>query len=114
MSAKDTFISEIERLLENNTINEEAMEYFEKMKNSGVITEKGAAILKVLQSQPADYVFTSKMLAEQIGSMSSRSVSGTLKKLISDGLVEKVNTTSPISYRTTEIGYKFEFDKTNN
>ena len=118
MTAKEDFISEIEKLLLTNTINEDAMTYFTEfkngtVKNSKVITEKGAIILKLLQSKPKDYIFTSKMIAEEVH-MSSRSVSGTFKKLVTDKFIEKVNTTSPISYQITDMGMGFDLDNIEN
>ena len=114
MTTKENFIAEIEKLLETNTINDEAMDYFTKfkegtVKNSSVITEKGATVLGFIQKQPADYVFTSKMVAEALD-LNSRSVSGTLKKLISDGYVEKVTTISPITYQITIAGQEFNLN----
>jgi len=46
--------------------------------------------------------------------MSSRSVSGTLKKLVADKFVEKIGSSSPVSYRITPIGYTFDLDKLKN
>ena len=106
MTSKENFIAEIEKLLTTGSINEDAMTYFNNLKSSSVITKKGAAVLEEIQKQTKDYVFTSKMIAEVLN-VSSRSVSGTLKKLVSDGFIEKVNTTSPISYKATEMGYTF-------
>ena len=95
MTAKENFISEIEKLLKTNTINEDAMNYFTEfkngtVKNSSVITEKGAAVLRFLQTQPStNYAFTAKMIAEELN-MNTRSISGTMRKLLNDGYVEKL------------------------
>ena len=42
--------------------------------------------------------------------MTPRSVSGSLKKLINDGFVEKVGA-NPVAYGLTELGKSYEFDK---
>ena len=118
MTAKENFISEIEKLLKTNTINEDAMSYFTEfkngtVKNSSVITEKGAAVLEYLQNQEDGYVFSAKMLAEALD-MNTRSISGTMRKLAADGYVEKISTLSPITYQITDLGKTFEFDKVKN
>ena len=118
MTAKENFILEIEKLLSNNTINEDAMNYFTEfkngiVKNSSVITEKGAIILKFLQTQPIDYIFSAKMIAEVLN-MNTRSISGTMRKLLNDGFVEKVTTISPITYTITTAGREFNLDNFEN
>lgn len=118
MTTKENFIAEIEKLLETNTINEDAMNYFAEfkngtVKNSSVITEKGIAILEYLQSQDPNYTFSAKMLAEVLD-MSSRSISGTMRKLTTDGFVEKTSTLSPITYQITELGQNFKLDEFKN
>lgn len=119
MPTKENFISEIEKLLKTNTINDEAIEFFEMfkagtIKNSKIITSKGIEILKFLQSKPNDYVFTSKMLSTAIESMNTRSISGTLRKMLNDGFVEKVGSTTPISYKITAMGMAFDLDNIEN
>ena len=119
MTAKENFISEIEKLLKTNTINEDAMNYFTEfkngtVKNSSVITEKGAAILRFLQTQPStNYAFTAKMIAEELN-MNTRSISGTMRKLLNDGYVEKLTTLTPITYQITPAGLAFDLDKIEN
>ena len=118
MTAKENFISEIEKLLKTNTINEDAMNYFTEfkngtVKNSSVITEKGAAVLRFLQTQPANYVFSAKMVAEELN-MNTRSISGTMRKLLNDGYVAKLTTITPITYQITELGQKFDLDNIEN
>ena len=118
MTAKENFISEIEKLLKTNTINEDAMNYFTEfkngtVKNSSVITEKGAAVLEYLQGQNDDYIFSAKMLSEALD-MNTRSISGTMRKLAADGYVEKMSTLSPITYKITELGKAFKLDELKN
>ena len=118
MTAKENFISEIEKLLTTATINQDAMDYFTEfkngtVKNSSVITEKGIVILRYLQSKPNDYIFSAKMLAETLD-LNTRSISGTLKKLVNDGYVLKVTTLSPITYQISETGKSFNLDEFEN
>ena len=119
MTAKENFISEIEKLLTTNTINEDAMNYFTEfkngtVKNSSVITEKGVAVLRFLQTQPStNYAFTAKMIAEELN-MNTRSISGTMRKLLNDGYVEKLTTLTPITYQITPAGLAFDLDKIEN
>lgn len=119
MTAKENFIAEIEKLLKENTINEDAMNYFTEfkngtVKNSSVITEKGATVLKFLQTQYSiNYTFTAKMIAEELN-MNTRSVSGTMRKLLNDGYVEKLTTIAPITYQITAAGLAFNLDKIKN
>ena len=71
------------------------------------MTKNGAAVLKFLQTR-SDESFTAKSLGEEMGS-NSRSVSGAMRKLVTDGYVEKVSA-NPTSYRITEDGKNYQFD----
>ena len=85
-----------------------------KIKNSSIITEKGAAVLRFLQTQPStNYAFTAKMIAEELN-MNTRSISGTMRKLLNDGYVEKLTTLTPITYQITPAGLAFDLDKIEN
>lgn len=74
------------------------------------ITENGLKILKVMKNNYEKYnnIFTSKNIGEFLF-MSPRSVSGSMKKLISDNYVEKIGV-NPVSYGLTELGKNYEFD----
>lgn len=78
---------------------------------SGGMTENGVKILKIMQDNFEKYIniFTSKNIGE-ILFMSPRSVSGSMKKLITDGLVEKIGS-NPVSYGLTELGKNYQFDR---
>lgn len=75
------------------------------------ITKNGAAVLAYLQDHPQDMA-TSKMIGEAIG-MSSRSVSGSMRKLVTDGFVEKAGN-NPVSYQITSKGIEYHIDNTEN
>lgn len=71
------------------------------------MTKNGAVVLKFLQGRPDDS-FTAKSLGEEMGS-NSRSVSGAMRKLVSDGYVDKVGA-NPTSYKITQSGIEYQFD----
>jgi DNA-binding MarR family transcriptional regulator len=108
MTEKEKFISEIEPLIVG--LSAESQSYFEKLKNDKPakekveITENGAKILAYMQENWSQYnnVFKSKEIAEGLF-VSSRSVSGSMKKLITEGFVEKIGT-DPVAYAITDKG----------
>ena len=105
---KDIFIETVEALLSKNTevfIPQEALDFFEdykkgKSSNKQIVTDKGAIILKELGK--VDDWISAKSLGEQMG-ISGRSIATSMRKLCTDGFVEKQGT-SPISYKITEAG----------
>lgn len=118
MTSKQKFIKVVEEMLKeySEPVEEEVYEFLEKLKNSEVkasapVTKSGIPVLKFLQDNP-DGIFSAKSIGEQIG-ISSRSVSGTMRKLVSDGLVEKRGA-NPISYIITEVGKEFDLDNIEN
>lgn len=83
----------------------------EKKKSSnGEMTENGLKILKYMQSNEDKYnnLFTSKEIGEGLF-MSSRSVSGSMRKIIADGFSEKVGK-DPVTYSLTEEGRNKQLD----
>lgn len=64
-------------------------------------TKNGKVIIQYLQSAPAG-MFLARDIAEAI-EVSSRAVSGAMRKLVADGYVEKVGK-DPIVYSITEKG----------
>lgn len=92
-----------------------AREFFEdlkngKVKNSGGMTENGKKILLWMQEncEKMTNIFTSKEIAEGLFT-SGRSVAGGMRKLISDGYVEKIGQ-NPVQYALTESGKLYQFD----
>lgn len=110
---KQEFISFVSSLLEkypDERMNEDASLYWEgfcttEEKEKPVITDNGKIILKFLQEH-ADQTWTSKAIGEGVG-MSSRSASGSMLKLASEGFVEKRGQ-DPISYAITDKGINFK------
>ena len=108
---KDIFIDTVDMLFQQNSFNvpPEALDFFEdykkgKTSNRKEITEKGITILKGLR-EVGDWI-TAKSLGEKID-MSGRSVSGSLRKLVEDGFVEKKAST-PAVYKVSEKGITYE------
>lgn len=111
MSKKDSFILEVTKALDNGTLklSEDATLYFEALKggdgNGGkVFTENGAIVLQVMKDNKDKFnnFFKAKDLAEVAG-LSSRTVSGAMRKLVTDGYVEKMGE-NPVVYSLTEKG----------
>ena len=111
MSKKQDFIKEIEGLL--NSIgnyewqSEGAKIYWDALRTSKEVekplfTDNGKMILKYLQDHQDINMWKAKDIAEGI-CISSRSVSGAIRKLITDGFVEKIGQ-NPVIYSITENG----------
>lgn len=90
-------------------------DYYLKFKEGGggdtskpAFTEKGIVILKYLKENP-DAVLPAKKIAEELD-LSSRTVSGAMKKLVTDGYVEKFDG-EPKTYSITEAGIEVKFEE---
>jgi DNA-binding MarR family transcriptional regulator len=120
MTNREKFIAEIEELLAdrcktfgNDGLSEEARTYFESLKNivekeKPLFTENGAKVLKWMQENYSGY--NNILKAKDIGEglfCSSRTVSGAIRKLITDGFVSKTAGT-PVCYSLTEAGMTIE------
>ena len=125
MTKKETFIKIIQtEIFDNLTIYIEnypeedwnkALEFFEELKNnktksSKEITENGRKSLIWMQEnlESMNNIFTSKEIAEGLFT-SGRSVAGSMRKLVTDGYVEKVGK-DPVQYSLTEKGINYKFD----
>lgn len=73
------------------------------------ITENGKIILSYLQEHTDTLLWKSKDIAEQVG-LASRSVSGTMRKLVNDGFCDKIGK-DPCVYTLTEKGKTFIIEK---
>lgn len=111
---KDIFIKTVEALFAKNDsdvfIPQEAIDFFEdykkgKSSNKKIITDKGINIINVMRELDNDWI-TAKSLSEHMD-MTSKSISGSMKKLVIDGFVEKL-AGNPASYKLTKKGYNFE------
>lgn len=118
MTKKEAFIKMVESLIDPLDINElkeddetkMAIEFFQELKENKAstpkpeITENGAKILAYMQKNYQKYnnVFKAKEIGEGLF-VSSRSVSGSMKKLITEGFVEKIGS-DPVAYSITDKG----------
>lgn len=120
MTKKQSFITMVEHLLQypiekiDDFSYEDAMIYFESLKASKekekvAFTENGKKILVYMQKQKdnVNNLFKAKEIAEGLF-ISSRSVSGAIRKLVTDGYVEKIGET-PASYSLTDTGVNVTF-----
>lgn len=115
----NTFFDEIQKLIDSNPniLSDEAIEYFYDLQSTAVaaapkiITEKGAAILKFLQSVPNKNM-TSKMIGDAMG-LNARSVSGSMRRLVNDGFVTAIGK-NPIVYMISDKGLMFDLSTLDN
>jgi DNA-binding MarR family transcriptional regulator len=114
MSLKQDFINYVESNFDSNPMPESLTEYWAKFKgnfNSGdtpQFTENGKKILAFLQQNTETRTWKSKEIAEGMF-VASRTVSGAIRKLVSDGYVEKVGQ-DPVIYSITEKGINTKID----
>lgn len=113
MTKKEKFIEFIEQNIDMNEIedNDVAL-YWDALKNGRedktALSNNAKSVMKFLQEENSDVPMKSKDIAEQIG-ISSRSVAGTMKKLVSENWVEAVGD-SPKMYLITELGKNINID----
>lgn len=116
MTNKELFIAELEAYISHETtipFSEGAWEYFQSLKNTPEkekppFTENGAKVLIWMQENYESY--NNILKAKEIGEglfCSSRTVSGAIRKLITDGYVSKTAGT-PVCYSLTEAGKAVE------
>ena len=110
MSKKETFITEIEDILAHGaTLSEDAMTYFTALKGAAdkekrAFTENGKAVLQFMQENKETYnnLFKAKEVGEGMN-ITSRTASGAMRKLVTDGYVEKMGE-NPVVYSLTDKG----------
>lgn len=118
MSKKEQFIAAIESLIEDGLeLSEDARIYFEalkatKEKEKKAFTENGKIILSYMQNNKENYknLFKAKEIGEGIG-IPSKTVSGAMRKLFTDGYVEKVGDGTPVCYSLTLSGIEVKFEE---
>lgn len=115
MSKKEKFIEEVKRAI-NKTGNavedwfsEDALDFWNGLQISGdnskpKFTENGKLVLRYMKDNKDTYnnLFKAKDIGEGL-CISSRTASGAMRKLVSDGYIEKVGT-DPIVYAITSAG----------
>lgn len=121
MSKKNEFIKYVEDLMNYTremdapVMNDEAHSYWEALcggndNEKPTFTDNGKLIMKYLQGLPAD---TPMMKAKEIAEgmfISSRAVSGAMRKLVTDGFVEKVGQ-DPVMYSLTDAGRNIKIEE---
>lgn len=115
MSKKQKFIQYIEKLfIDEEKIDADVWDYWcalseTKEKEESVLTENGRKILKFMQeTMPRG---KARDIADGM-MVSSRTVAGSMRKLVSNGFVEKIGS-EPIIYCITEEGKNFNIEGEN-
>lgn len=117
MSKKSKFIEFVnEHLfvdLDTSVIDPDVASYWDALCNKEetekpLFTDNGKLILKFLQEHQDTEMWKSKDVAEELF-VSSRTVSGAMRKLVTDGYVEKVGK-DPTLYSITETGKNIIID----
>lgn len=116
MTKKEEFIAFVETLMKNSSVNEDMMpenvlSYWKGMKLNDItekplFTDNGKLILGFLQEHQDRDMWKAKDIAEGLF-ISSKSVSGAIRKLVTDNYVEKVGE-NPSVYSITEKGKNIE------
>lgn len=118
MSKKQKFIEMVEVLLamteKKMEPDKEALEYFNILKAADInndkpkFTENGKLVLKYMQENKElrNNIFNAKEVGEGLG-VSSRTASGAMRKLVTDGYVEKIGT-NPVIYSLTTSGVEVD------
>lgn len=115
---KQNFINILnEEFFSNNTLMESLNKKYDNMdevisfwnifktgKSNGEITENGLKILQYMQQNNEKYnnIFSAKNIGEGLF-LSSRSISGSMRKLVTDEYVHKIGN-NPVCYSLTEQG----------
>lgn len=113
MSKKLEFINYIKTVINEDEMSDEARTYWTAFqqtdeKEKPPFTENGKLILKFLQTTTSRDMWQSKQIAEEL-MISSRSVSGSMRKLVSDNYVEAVGE-NPKVYMITDKGRNYIFE----
>lgn len=120
MNSKECFIKKIDNLLNDcpdifgqDEEAEKALSFYHELKSgkknsTKEMTENGCKILKFMQENIEAYnnVFKAKEIAEGLF-MPPRSVSGSMRKLVSDGYADKLGQ-DPVCYSLTDKGLEKE------
>lgn len=117
MTKRDIFINEVNALIKKygeDVFSEDAMTYFNVMSTESEekkkFTENGKLVLQYMRDNEKDYdnLFQAKAMGEGMG-ISSRTVSGAMRKLKDNGYVESLGG-KPATYAITELGRTVDFE----
>ena len=119
MSKKSKFLEEVLALTGDapeKVFTPDALDYWNGLNATGdkekpAFTENGKLVLKFMQDNKDSYnnLFKAKDIGEGLG-ISSRTASGAMRKLVTDGYVEKVGE-NPIVYSLTSKGIETNFEE---
>lgn len=114
MSKKQAFIDYVSPLFAEGNIPSDVMDYWnaftaERNTEKPAFTENGMLVFKFLKEHMDIETWKSKDIADAIG-LSSRSVSGSCRKLVTDGYVDKLGK-DPIFYTLTEKGKEYKIEE---
>ncbi len=116
MNNKDKFFEEVDGIISDGvySFSEEALEGFEELKSvlkdKTNLTDNGKKILQYMQKhfEETENNFKSKTIGDGLF-VSGRSVSGSMRKLITNGYVTKIST-NPVAYALTNLGKEYKLD----
>ena len=118
MSKKQEFISYVKDLMDATSeypvpMSDEARLYWEAFcgtteAEKPMFTDNGKLILKWMQENTSDPMLRAKDIAEGLF-INSRAVSGAMRKLVTDGFVEKLGE-NPVIYSITEKGKNIKIE----
>lgn len=119
MTRKQEFLKFINELMTaapevTNSMSDGAKDYLNALSggentSKPQFTENGKLVLKYLQEHPESPMLKAKDIAEGLF-IGSRQVSGSVRKLVTDGYVEKVGQ-DPVVYALTEMGKTINIDE---
>lgn len=125
MTKKEMFISEVSNIIQNQTgqkmediLSPDALDFWNGLNSTGdsekpAFTPNGKLVLDYIQKNKDIYnnLFKAKDIGEGLG-ISSRTASGAMRKLVTDGWLEKVGQ-NPTIYSLTEKGKNINFESEN-
>ena len=119
MSKKEKFIEEVTKLLQDapeNFLSPDALDFWNGLQVSGdnekpKFTENGKLVLQYIKDNKDKYnnLFKAKEIGEGLG-ISSRTASGAMRKLVTDGYIEKVGA-DPVVYSITTKGIEADLNE---
>ena len=113
MSKKQEFIEYVKERVDWTDASENVKIYWEAFiikeeKEKPMFTDNGKLILQFLKDNPDTTTWKARDIAEGLF-ITSRTVSGAIRKLCTDGFVEKVSQ-DPVIYTITELGKTVEIN----
>lgn len=117
MTKKEKFVKTIDdgffSKININELDPDVLAYWDALKGNNdsekpLFTDNGKLILTYLQSIEDGAMLKAKDIADGMG-IGSRTVSGSIRKLVTDGFVEKIGK-DPVVYALTEQGKNIEIN----